>query len=93
MNTAPRTASAAAVACDAIATCTRDTAADGRNDEVTVLPELVSGGPTHTGNDPARVEPADGPAVSITGLRSGTPATAICAIAACAAGHDAGGRW
>ena len=75
-----------------MATCTRDTVADGENAEVTVPPLPLSGGPTQIGSDPARTEPAEGPAVTVTGFRADTAAAAICAVAVCAAGHDAGGR-
>src|SRR5580704_7857337 len=65
LNTVPCTPSAVAVACDAIETCTRDTADDPVYAVVVVPPDVPSsGGPTHTGVFPARADPADGAAVS-----------------------------
>jgi hypothetical protein len=92
LNTAPCTPSAVAVACDAIDTCTRDTA-DGPVYAVVVVPlDLpLSGGPTHTGVFPARADPADGAAVSSCFAGTVTAAL-ICAVAVCTAGHDTDGR-
>jgi hypothetical protein len=91
LNTVPCTPSAVAVACDAIETCTRDTADDPVYAVVVVPPDVPSsGGPTHTGVFPARADPADGAAVSAC-LAGTETAALICAVPVCAAGHDTGG--
>lgn len=84
-------------------TRTRDTAVlderatDGRTaadveDFPDVRDDATSGGPTHTGRLPARLDPADGPDAKGKGFAA-VAAVDSDAVALCAAGHDVGGAW
>jgi hypothetical protein len=65
--------------------------------DVEVFPDIrvdvTSGGPTHTGRSPARLDPAEGPDASASGLFPAAAVSESDAVAVCAAGQDVGGRW